>query len=112
MSKPTKVDIDNALNSMAESDWNVDDFIEYLREMSPNDYRKYYGQADIDEFEAALRNQLDSRFYTQPLDGDNVIDMNLSADKLVGIVDEKQGGIIAYAIGQENAELIVKGLSK
>ena len=32
--------------------------------------------------------------------------------KLFGIIDEKKGGIIGYAVGQEHAMLIMKALQK
>jgi len=37
---------------------------------------------------------------------------SINNDELVGIVDEKTGGIIAYAIGDKHAEMILDELRK
>ena len=53
------------------------------------------------------------RFYHMDLDAFNKRDVavSLKNDDLIGIVDEKDGGIIAYAIGTEHADLIVGSLA-
>ena len=71
---------------------------------------------------------MDSRFYVLPLECAHVADMllNVSAtldqslaaglspiradSPLIGIVDEYDGGIIAYAIGESNARRVVVAL--
>lgn len=67
-------------------------------------------------------------FYSQDLDPENVADLtldlavtlspslmagthHLQAAPLIGIVSERDGGIIAYAIGDENADQIVAALN-
>jgi hypothetical protein len=62
----------------------------------------------------------DPRFWWMELDRANLYDLNDSVtataincfdDKaLIGIVDEAAGGIIAYAIGEEHANLITNAL--
>lgn len=50
------------------------------------------------------------RFYTQDLDSDtNVPDLLhcIADNRMIAIVDEDAGGIIAYAIDDENAKYIV-----
>ena len=51
-------------------------------------------------------------FDYQPLDADNVADAGRSLFKgdLFGIVSETDGGIIAYAIGEDHAHAIVRTL--
>lgn len=45
----------SAENGMLEdNEWTVAEYIEYLRDMSPADFRKYYGHASIDEAERIL----------------------------------------------------------
>lgn len=55
----------------------------------------------------------DPRFYPQDLDDDNLIDLHESMDQgdVLGIVDNEQGGIIAYALGEDNANTIVAALT-
>ncbi len=53
------------------------------------------------------------RFYPMDLDNEvNIPDVIKSAenDELIGVVDEKKGGIIAYALSQENANEIIEAL--
>lgn len=48
--------VESAANGwLADNEFSVDDYIEYLREMDPADFRKYYGTASIDEAERELR---------------------------------------------------------
>jgi len=52
---------------------------------------------------------MENRFNYQDLDEEvNIPDLQKTLNKreLWGIIDEEQGGIIAYAIGEENADLI------
>lgn len=51
----------------------------------------------------------DDRFYVHDMDDANTIDVIRTAvnDCLIGIVDNLDGGIIAYAIGEKYAALIV-----
>ncbi len=49
-------------------------------------------------------------FTTMDLDDDNFIDLQKSLPNLIGVVSEKEGGIIAYAIGQEHADQIQQAL--
>lgn len=53
------------------------------------------------------------KFYWQELDNDNVHDLTDSAYSgyLFGIVSEKDGGIIAYANGEDHANEIVDALN-
>lgn len=64
-------------------------------------------------------------FYTMPLDEENVADLLMHVAKTVtrytpsregnvlyGIVSEADGGIIAYAIGDEHAQQIVAALQR
>jgi len=37
-----------------ENEFTVEEYVEYLREMDPADFRKYYGQANIDKAEKVL----------------------------------------------------------
>lgn len=57
------------------------------------------------------------RFYTHDLNDQNLFDLrnevtalNRNEGRLVGIVDEQDGGIIAYAIGEDHAAAIVTAL--
>jgi hypothetical protein len=54
----------------------------------------------------------DETFDYQPLDADNVADAqrSLDAGDLYGIIDITGGGIVAYAIGQDHADAIVRAL--
>lgn len=74
-----------------------------------------------------MNDNADPAYYTQTLDPDphvadlldNVADTLTSATRpyrrvpahLVGIASENDGGIIAYAIGEEHAAFIVKALN-
>lgn len=53
------------------------------------------------------------RFYSMSLDEENTADAidSVSNDECIGIVDEQCGGIIAYAIGEPNAQRIVLALA-
>lgn len=50
-------------------------------------------------------------FNTMELDDQNLIDLHSSLPDLIGIVHEQEGGIIAYAIGQEHADEIQAALT-
>lgn len=54
----------------------------------------------------------ESNFDHMDLDVDNLKDLWKSAykDELFGIISETDGGIIAYAIGQDHADAIVRAL--
>jgi hypothetical protein len=53
-----------------------------------------------------------NRYYFMYLEQVNIDDLNKSAqrDELFGIVDEIDGGIIAYAIGVDHARRITEAL--
>jgi len=55
------------------------------------------------------------RFGSMDLNEDDHLEQiveGVKAGDLIGITDEKDGGIIAYAVGQEHADLIVTALQK
>jgi hypothetical protein len=54
----------------------------------------------------------EDRFYYQALDEYNHADLVESTGELYGIVDDEAGGIIAYALGSENAIKIVRALAR
>ena len=57
---------------------------------------------------------MDNRFSYQDLDQEvNIPDLkkSMNDDNLWGIIDEKKGGIIAYAIGEEHADFISASLN-
>jgi hypothetical protein len=62
-------------------------------------------------FTTQVENNDITDYNTMDLDEDNLIDLNERSEQLIGIVHEQEGGIIAYAIGQEHADEIQKALT-
>ena len=48
MAKTNEV-VNKAEGMMAENEWTVEEYLEYIEEMGAQDFRKYYGKSDIDE---------------------------------------------------------------
>lgn len=65
-------------------------------------------------YEASLVNEDELPFNWMDLEQDNTVDAatSLIRGKLFGIVSQDDGGIIAYAIGEDHAEQIVDALTE
>ena len=46
--------IEKADEMMAENEWDLEEYLEYIEEMDAQDFRKYYGRSDYDEAREVL----------------------------------------------------------
>lgn len=56
-------------------------------------------------------NEDEPRWHWQDLNDGNLADVQRDIESLVPIVDQEAGGIIAYALGEEHADAIIKKLN-